>query len=572
MMNLNEHNDQMIDLNDAVVNVILPLDLYVHTPFPSETSFDALRSILYEHSNELTTGPKITRDLLIRISNLLSQLQEEPEVPIAKFLPAVLRCLRTWRLLPSEEKGGKEALEALAQNLAGLVNCPSSTEDNNVDRRRMRIKWICSQDGGEDGGAHAGHTTHPSVDATHKPAEFPAIRGGLSERATHSRATPSLSSTSTSTSTACKSIISEYRSGCLCCRKPRKSMFGPSMPVLPSVSAPGRTPRSISLGSLPSHAVYENTEDLPACNVTNIPVSGPRSINHPRKSKSVDENAPPLPPGPFSHRPSSIRIPTFSRAALFTSKAATNNSSSTPPVPSLKPASVAQTKHPIYHTKSVSVDENVHLGRLPLSSSNRGSICLNDLPVVQPARVGKSHTRSASSASTLSSHPRAAKASVAPLHGLSQSVALSTRPLKVPSALNPPGQVKSRVLPHPVPLPRSTTIVAPSHIPSYMFSSASASPLVADTITSSSASFPSKRKLARAPASAPFPSTIPILPVVSKRPPLGSSASSNAQNLDLPREKVRGLALPRVPKSTIKKPAAFTSKMNSIPQCMDPWP
>ena len=135
--------DEFVDLS-ALINVLLPLDFYRQALFPSEQSFDRLRQLIRGHftRSAMATTP-ITQEFLFSICDIL--LQDIPfAIPLDKIFLAVLRCMKTWRLLPTDEKNLDIAVDRLASNLAGLVNCRASAEQatNGNGLRLLRVRWI----------------------------------------------------------------------------------------------------------------------------------------------------------------------------------------------------------------------------------------------------------------------------------------------------------------------------------------------------------------------------------------------------------------------------------------------
>jgi hypothetical protein len=132
-----DDNDELVD---ALINVLLPLDLYKQTPFPSKQSFDRLHQLIHAHflPRSVTTPPPITQEFLFSICNILWN-DTQSQIPREKMLPSVLRRIKLWRLLPADEKNLDDTVERLALDLAGLVNCRASVE---ADTSRDSLKQL----------------------------------------------------------------------------------------------------------------------------------------------------------------------------------------------------------------------------------------------------------------------------------------------------------------------------------------------------------------------------------------------------------------------------------------------
>jgi hypothetical protein len=205
--------DESVDFN-ALVNVLLPLDLYRQAPFPGEQSFDRLRQLIFAHfPRSAITSPRITPGFLFSICNILLH-DTQPGIPLEKIFPAVLRCMKPWRLLLAELKALDDTVETLALNLARLVNCRGSVEQDtdNKHQKRLRVRWI---------GADSEYTDVRDLYFSNgkNTAESPV--GVEDEIAKPSRR---LSNIAHVCSNAPLHETAAFRSGCCCCRKPRSSI------------------------------------------------------------------------------------------------------------------------------------------------------------------------------------------------------------------------------------------------------------------------------------------------------------------------------------------------------------
>ncbi|KAJ7803166.1 hypothetical protein B0H13DRAFT_2389200, partial [Mycena leptocephala] len=68
---------------------------------------------------------QLPTSLLLELSSVLAS--KSPLIVTHQILPRVLSCLRTWRVLPKEEKLSPTALRTLAIDLAGLAVLPAHT-------------------------------------------------------------------------------------------------------------------------------------------------------------------------------------------------------------------------------------------------------------------------------------------------------------------------------------------------------------------------------------------------------------------------------------------------------------
>ncbi|KII86710.1 hypothetical protein PLICRDRAFT_265899 [Plicaturopsis crispa FD-325 SS-3] len=123
---------------DSMRNVLLPLDLYKHSLFPSESSFTRLLQ-LFRNAFATDRTLRFSKDLLFAICDTLCC---DTRLAWQVALPAVLRRVCQWRLLPVEAKG--DALEQLALDLAGLVDSRGLGLDREVPEfpPRLRVRWI----------------------------------------------------------------------------------------------------------------------------------------------------------------------------------------------------------------------------------------------------------------------------------------------------------------------------------------------------------------------------------------------------------------------------------------------
>jgi len=206
-----DDTDEPVDFN-ALINVLLPLDLYKQTPFSSEQSFDRLRRLIHVHFLPRSAiPPRITQEFLFSICNILWSYTQSG-LPPEKILPSVLKRLKLWRLLPTDEKNLDNTMERLASDLAGLVNCRVPVEDDTGRNslRRLQVKWIGSDSECADIRlSNDGNST-----------ESPAV-GLVSDPAAQS-GSPS------SSAHVCSNIRlyepAAFRNGCCCCRQPRTSI------------------------------------------------------------------------------------------------------------------------------------------------------------------------------------------------------------------------------------------------------------------------------------------------------------------------------------------------------------
>ncbi|KAF7978632.1 hypothetical protein HWV62_45126 [Athelia sp. TMB] len=514
------------DLNDAVTNVIFPLDQYKHAPCPGETSYDTLITILYEHFtpgatnlNDFTATPRITHDLLIRISMVLFQLQgNASEIRIHKFLPAVLRCLRCWRLLHVEEKRKRGAIDQLVQNLAALLNCPSSIEDEEPDRRRMRIKWISTVEGEvKCGRDDAKDSSMPVAE----PSDLADLSVPKDQPLDQVRYIPEPSSPK-----SCRNHTTSYRSGCFCCQAVHGNMSSSSKSVIPAGIPTRHASRSLSLDSIPSssHGRKNKAESSHASATQSTPSPIPGTRNQPCKSKSVDINIAPTPAISSSQPPSSTKTFTHGGVLPSTSNLQTRKLRSILPFPSLPTAT-----RPIRRAKSISIDENALPSRRPVASS---SSCGLTIPVKGPAMAAmqtrKTHTRSAYSTSTIVASPvfTVGRATAAVPPGALGTISIS--PIKTLAARDAFGRSLPVVV---TPLITVFTSAAPSRTPSKARPSERA--VKTNSITSSTTSpmsIPRKKHGSISVRTSLGARQAPAL-ALPERQPLGNTFDLNIQHL-----------------------------------------
>ncbi|KAJ7803162.1 hypothetical protein B0H13DRAFT_1931545 [Mycena leptocephala] len=84
----------------------------------------------YQPSSASSSGASFSHlqlptSLLLELSSVLAS--KSPPIATHQILPRVLSCLRTWRVLPTEEKLSPTALRTLAIDLAGLAVLPAHT-------------------------------------------------------------------------------------------------------------------------------------------------------------------------------------------------------------------------------------------------------------------------------------------------------------------------------------------------------------------------------------------------------------------------------------------------------------
>jgi len=240
-----------------LINGLPPLEFYQQAPFPSEQSFDRLRQLIHAYLTPYAkTAPRITQKFIFSICTVLL-FDTQSGILLDKILPSVLRCMKSWRLLSADEKNLDAAVDRLALDLAGLVNCRTSIEpdNNNKGPRRLRIRWI-----GAD-------------------SELVDIRG-LQFSEGESASTGSVVDVQYDETAVCPDIsrheMAAFRSGCCCCRKPRTSV---------SIRRP-------SCASTFNGYIQTKERPDPISSFESLASITPKSNPRP-SSKAVDENVPP---------------------------------------------------------------------------------------------------------------------------------------------------------------------------------------------------------------------------------------------------------------------------------------
>ncbi|KIY66772.1 hypothetical protein CYLTODRAFT_444458 [Cylindrobasidium torrendii FP15055 ss-10] len=191
------------DIRKATIGDTAPL---LEDDGSQEDLFDRLLSFLHAntHNNSLVT-PSFIFSLCKSIGS-------------ASFAPFVLAALRDWRLLPATERYSEENLAHLAYELS-KAGTQSSAWAKHDDVKR--IKWI-SRDYWSEMRAAEGNAIAAS--AMNVPPRPP-------------------SSTSSITCSQHRRTASEFRRGCVACRKPRlpplpSKIRTPSTPMAPSIPQP----------------------------------------------------------------------------------------------------------------------------------------------------------------------------------------------------------------------------------------------------------------------------------------------------------------------------------------------
>lgn len=263
--------DHSVDLS-ALINVILPLELYKQESFPSEQSYKHLRQLVHAHFSSSPTN--INPRLLFSICTTLRN-EAQFSISSERLLPSVLRCLRNWRLLDPPERHSDEAICALSARLAGLVNC--QTLAGPVPEHRggnwLSIRWI-----GVDSEYWDAQTL--PIDPSNSEQDFSPERRQTTPRPRTERRKRRSSSASLHPSIV---EMAALRSGCRCCRNPRHS-HSKSLPN--TIHASGQDVPHVS----------NDTHVHPGALRGSPPTSNRPAKHFSRsKSKEVDENVPPLP-------------------------------------------------------------------------------------------------------------------------------------------------------------------------------------------------------------------------------------------------------------------------------------
>ena len=307
---MNDSNDSSHSIDiDSLFNVILPLDLIKHHPFPGETSFDRLHLLIHDYfskcspTNNLTISPAF----LFLICTTLWNNTHAGTVQEC-LLPAVLRRLKWWRVLPLEERYSEEVIEKLAMDLASFVNSRGvAEEDSKTGLGWMRIRWIGADSEYTD--LHAGESPVPveeeKINVVTSDSPNPVVP------TVPKRSRPVRSSLGHICVNVRQSEEAEFRSGCCTCHTPRHS----------------KTHQRIV--SAPISRSHHSSRNQPPTAVPNFPIPSTLTRTDPPilKPNGVDENIPPLPVLPIAtiHRSTkthrkSASVPAVQPRPLSTTK------------------------------------------------------------------------------------------------------------------------------------------------------------------------------------------------------------------------------------------------------------